>query len=1272
MNPGSSPNESSQSLSILAEIDAACDQFEAERRAGSRPQIKPYLVRASKSARRRLLPELLRLEIAYRRQRGEVPRADDYQTFTPLLDPALLTSLLAPPPKVNPEPAVSPSLYNAPTVPFEGGSIPAESTLPDKGKAATPGSARRLFGDYELLKKLGQGGMGVVYLARQRSADRLVALKLVRLDRLEHLTSKQRQDWLDRFRTEGQATARVADERVVTVYEVGALNGRPFYSMRYVKGRNLAEILEEGPLPNRRAAALMEQVARAVQAVHEEGVLHRDLKPHNVLVDAQGRPYVTDFGLAKWLDAADGVTHTGDVLGSPPYVSPEQAQDAAHVSEATDVYGLGATLYALLTGRPPFQGKTVAETLHQVKYREPTAPRRLNPTVNRDLETIALKCLEKEPARRFGSAAEVANELKRHLEGRPVRTRPIGLTGRLWRWSRRNRIVASLAAAAVVLMALTGGLYWGFWSRGKEMGEVEEERTRIATSKKAIEYLEAMHRAQKHVDGTEFTKAREVLAQWEPREGEPKYRGWEWYFLKAQCREAPFTVRGHQGSVQAVAWSPDSTRLASADQQGIVKIWDVAASTEVQSLRAEDGNLTALAWSSDGKLLAAAGAKAVQIWEVDSGRLSHVLQQAANVHPPAAMPPPPNATPEEAAAANARQLFRSSSPTTSFIWSPSSPKLALADTDGKIQVWDLSTPKKDPLVIRAHEGGVHSVAWNPNGNRLASISSDVVIKIWDTASDKPIFTSKPVLPVSNFPFPMRYALAWTADGKRLNVVSEDAWLGSMDVASGTVAKPDKLEAYDPMLRHGLTGMARWWFTWSPDGKALATVSSTGLISSVSIWDVATRKEGPPIPKAGVAPVMPLMGAGCSPAWDPNSRRLALGWGDGTIQTVRAGANREAVRSPRGALAWSRDSKHLWGGPDLLAAAAEASEARRIQAQERFEDLQKSLQRGMNAPPDLNLHFRGGGIIDQRPKHQIQVSDAVTGAVMRKFGKGDAPGASLPIALAESPDGKWLASATSAGSLQLWAAAGGDQAVTLDEPGARPGPGGRILLAWNPRGNQLAATSLRDHAIRLWDPDTRQAVKTLNGHEKPLRSLVWSADGKRLASADDGGTVRVWDAAADKETLPFTYYVKRGSGSAQSRSAAPSILSWCPDGTRLAVAAEDELVHVWDVDTGKELALLHGHPPTVDFHEVFGAVAWSPDGKRLASVSPDRTFLLWDTATWKEILALRLPGQSGRRSELLPGFSGTLAWSPDGWQLAFFGSGIGAIWDATPEEEKERP
>jgi serine/threonine protein kinase len=309
--------------------------------------------------------------------------------------------------------------------------------------------------------------------------------------------------------------------------------------MRYVKGRSLAEVLKEDPLPNRRAAALMEQVARAVQAVHDEGVLHRDLKPHNVLVDAQGRPYVSDFGLAKWMGAADSPTQAGQVLGSPEYMSPEQAEDASQVSEATDVYGLGATLYALLTGRPPFQGETVADILHQVKYREPVPPRSMNPAVSRDLNTITLKCLEKDPDRRFGSAREVANELKRYLEGRPIRTRPVGPAGRLWRWSHRNPVVAALSAAAVILISLAGAAYWKYRSTkaaadiAKKAADEREAETKWAQDEES--YLKDMPRAQRHLEAGERAKTRELLAQWRPGAGEAGHRGWEWYLLDAFC-----------------------------------------------------------------------------------------------------------------------------------------------------------------------------------------------------------------------------------------------------------------------------------------------------------------------------------------------------------------------------------------------------------------------------------------------------------------------------------------------------------------------------------------------------------------------------------------------------------------------------------------------------------------------------------------------------------------------------------------------------------------
>ncbi|HKB36350.1 MAG TPA: serine/threonine-protein kinase, partial [Gemmataceae bacterium] len=433
----------------------------------------------------------------------------------------------------------------------------------------TPGSK---FGGYDILKELGRGGMGVVYLARQRQLDRLVALKLIRTDRLAHLTPREREEWLIRFRTEGQAAARIDDPHVATVHVVGELDGCPFYSMRYVEGGSLAEHIKEGrPLLNRRAALLMEQVARAVQACHDQGVLHRDLKPSNILVDARGRPCVTDFGLAKVRDAADSLTHTGAMLGSPHYVSPEQAQGAATVSEATDVYGLGATLYALLTGRPPFQGTTMAEVLYQVKYCEPAPPHRLNPAVDRDLNTITLRCLEKEPGRRFRSAVALADELERYLDGRPILSRPVGPVGRIARWCRRNPAFAALSAAAVVLITLAGTLFWAYSAASRAAGKAGEEVTQVVGKlseaeerKQALAYLEDMPRAQRYLNAGEHTRARELLAKWRPREGQKDRRAWEWYFLDAQCREVGFSVRGHQGQVQAVAWSPRGDRLASA------------------------------------------------------------------------------------------------------------------------------------------------------------------------------------------------------------------------------------------------------------------------------------------------------------------------------------------------------------------------------------------------------------------------------------------------------------------------------------------------------------------------------------------------------------------------------------------------------------------------------------------------------------------------------------------------------------------------------------
>ena len=314
----------------------------------------------------------------------------------------------------------------------------------------------REFGNYQLLEEIGRGGMGVVYRARQSNADRIVALKLIRQDLIQSLPSDSEISVLDRFRQESQAAARLDHDNIVTVYEVGKVDGEPFFSMHYVEGQSLTEILREGPIPNRRAAGYIEPVARAVEEAHSQGILHRDLKPQNILVDRKhDRPMVADFGLAKLSQSGgEELTQVGEIMGSPPYMSPEQAMDSSGVTAATDIYSLGATFYHILTGRPPFQAATGLETIRQVIDQEPVGPRRLNPSIDRDLETICLKCLQKEPLRRYSSAAELADDISRYLKGEPIKARPISSLQRAVRWCRRNRLVAALIASTSTFLVL--------------------------------------------------------------------------------------------------------------------------------------------------------------------------------------------------------------------------------------------------------------------------------------------------------------------------------------------------------------------------------------------------------------------------------------------------------------------------------------------------------------------------------------------------------------------------------------------------------------------------------------------------------------------------------------------------------------------------------------------------------------------------------------------------------------------------------------------------
>ncbi|MCA9189548.1 MAG: serine/threonine protein kinase [Planctomycetales bacterium] len=330
-------------------------------------------------------------------------------------------------------------------------------------RASSTGSAvlmdasavQRVWGDYEILDELGRGGMGVVYRARQRAADRIVALKVIREDFLKSLPRSARAGMMERFRNESQAAARLDHPNIVTLFDAGEFEGQPYYSMQYVDGESLSEMVRRRPLETRQAARYMEMVAAAVHSAHEAGVLHRDLKPQNILVTRRSdSPMVADFGLAKLATVESELTQSGQTLGTPSYMAPEQGRDAASVGPAADIYGLGATLYHLITGRPPFQAATAVETLRQVLDDEPVSPLILNRLIDRDVVTICLKCLAKEPAARYVSAMDLASDLQRYLRGEPIVARPISTTARVIRFARRKPLLtAVMAVAGVAILA---------------------------------------------------------------------------------------------------------------------------------------------------------------------------------------------------------------------------------------------------------------------------------------------------------------------------------------------------------------------------------------------------------------------------------------------------------------------------------------------------------------------------------------------------------------------------------------------------------------------------------------------------------------------------------------------------------------------------------------------------------------------------------------------------------------------------------------------------
>ncbi len=662
---------------------------------------------------------------------------------------------------------------------------------------------------YEIVGELGRGGMGVVYKARQTRLNRPVALKMILAG--AHAGAEA----AARFLAEAEAVAQLQHPNIVQIFHIDEHAGLPYFEMEFVGGGSLADRLDGTPRPPHEAARLTDILARAMAEAHRRGIVHRDLKPGNILLTPEGAPKVADFGLAKLLNAESGLTRTDSVLGSPSYMAPEQAGGKTkEVGPAADVYALGAILYELLTGRPPFRGATVLETLEQVKTTEPVPPSRLVPGLPRDAETIALKCLQKDSGKRYESAAALAEDLRRFQAGEPIVARPVESLERAWRWCKRNPVVAGLmAAVAALLVAVAGSASVAAFQY--RLAAHQEKRLRNAAEEKAQAearareesetalYFNRIALANQELLENDPLRAEELLDECVPQPGQPDHRAWEWSYLKRLCHAEPVTVRTQPGSGQTAAFSPDGRRLASASDKKAVNIWDATTGQELFTLP-DAGDVQCLAFGpAEGHRLATGDTSGtVKLWDTTTRRVDRTLR------------PDP---------AGVRALA----------FSPDGRRLALAG-EKAVQVWDATTGQ---LVhpLRGHDGWVVAVAFSPDGQRVASGSFDTTVIIWDTGTGRPIQTLRghegPVMGV-----------AFSPDGRRLASASLDRAVKVWDLTTGQESL---------CLRGHPQELAGVAFL-----DAGRRVASTSIDKTVKIWDAATGRSVPHAPRTHPGAVRP--------------------------------------------------------------------------------------------------------------------------------------------------------------------------------------------------------------------------------------------------------------------------------------------------------------------------------------------------------------------------------------------------------------------------------